>query len=163
MTPVSMTTVSMTTISMTTISMTTISMTTISIIRSKLKRRSRDFAAIALLPLSDLTTLPIELYLHKHHVLLAFPSSENKKAGRIFQTQPFEKEWTILHEKCRFLLDMDFLNVAFGGLITGLGPLESVVALWLDVVFRETHMQHIHTSSLVLLSRHATYLASCEI
>jgi hypothetical protein len=57
----------------------------------------------------DLPALRFELYLHKHHVFLASSSPENQKVGDLFQTPLFEKEWTIPHEKCHFLLGMDFL------------------------------------------------------
>jgi hypothetical protein len=35
--------------------------------------------------LFDLTDLPFELYLHKHHVFLASSGSENQKADKFFK------------------------------------------------------------------------------
>lgn len=57
--------------------------------------------------LFDLTNLFLELYLHKHYVLLASSSSENKKLAK-FLTPAFWKRKNHPHDKCHFLLDIDF-------------------------------------------------------
>jgi hypothetical protein len=59
--------------------------------------------------LFDLTTLPCELYLHRHNVFLASSSSENQKVDRNFSNPAFKKDGYITHEKCHFLLGMAFL------------------------------------------------------
>jgi hypothetical protein len=59
------------------------------------------------IPLFGLTTLPFELYLHKHPMTSS--SSENQKAGRLFNPRALRKGWAIPHEKCHFLLDIYFL------------------------------------------------------
>jgi hypothetical protein len=38
--------------------------------------------------LFELMTLPLELYLHKHHLFLAFSCSENQNANRFFKDRP---------------------------------------------------------------------------
>jgi hypothetical protein len=40
---------------------------------------------------------------------MASSSSENQKAGGLFNPRSLKKGWAIPHEKCHFLLDMYFL------------------------------------------------------
>jgi hypothetical protein len=56
-----------------------------------------------------LVTLTFELCLRKHHTLLVSTSSEKPKAAEFSNRIFWRKGWTITHEKCPFLLDMDCL------------------------------------------------------
>jgi hypothetical protein len=61
--------------------------------------------------LFDFDYLPFEPYLHKHHVFLPFSSSKHQKAAD-FSNVAFwkkKKDWTITHEKCPLLEDMDLV------------------------------------------------------
>jgi hypothetical protein len=59
--------------------------------------------------LFDLTALPFEDYLRKTICAPGILQLRKPKIGRIFKNGVFEKKgWTITHEKCRFLLEMDF-------------------------------------------------------
>jgi hypothetical protein len=60
------------------------------------------------LPLFDFTTLPSGLYLRKHRV--APSRSETKKFLNFSNAAIWKKGWTLPHEKCRFLLAIDFLG-----------------------------------------------------
>jgi hypothetical protein len=57
--------------------------------------------------LFDLTTLPFELDLRLHHVLMASPSSENQKLPNFQKVVFFQKKR--IHESVTFLLDIFFL------------------------------------------------------
>jgi hypothetical protein len=57
-----------------------------------------------------LAIVPFEFYRHNYTVLLAFSSSENQKLAEFSKCRFLVKKiWTITHEKCHFLLNMDFL------------------------------------------------------
>lgn len=123
----------------------------------------------------------------KHLVFLA-SSVQKPKSCHLFQTPLSEKGWTILHEKCHFSLDMDFLVkkvihltsnftwrkacLVSTGCSPGccvfmddlpiLGWLESVAVLRAQCSVRG-RIQHKCTSNLTSFDRHTFLLAPCTI
>jgi hypothetical protein len=62
-------------------------------------------------PTFSLDYLPFKRCLYKHRVFLAFSGSENRTVAKFSKIRFLEKKDgpSLTHEKCHFLLGMDFL------------------------------------------------------